>query len=139
MHTCSTIILHCIDFRFGVDIKQFLQRENMLGDIDVVSIAGAVKNLVNPQVPSDAEFVMRQLEISKRLHGVCDVILMNHTDCGAYGGAKAFKNPEEERERHAEDLRKAAAMIREKFSDLNVRLFLAHWGEPIRFEEISVA
>jgi len=30
-------------------------------------------------------------------------------------------------------------MIREKFPDLNVRLCLAHWGEPIRFEEIAAA
>jgi hypothetical protein len=47
-HECSTVIFHCIDFRFAADIKAYMEKENLLGDVDVVSIAGCVKNLVNP-------------------------------------------------------------------------------------------
>ncbi|WKZ29295.1 MAG: hypothetical protein QY323_01035 [Patescibacteria group bacterium] len=125
-HTCSTIIFHCIDFRFAADIKAYMEKEGLMGDVDVVSIAGAVKNLVNPAQPTDVEFVLRQLDISKRLHDVCRVVLMNHTDCGAYGGRKAFASMEEERAKHAEDLEAARNMILEKYPDLEVLKTIAH-------------
>ena len=125
-HVCTTIIFHCIDFRFGSDIKTFLEKQNLLGDVDIVSIAGVSKNLVAPSKPTDAEFVMRQLDISKRLHDVCKVILMNHTDCGAYGGRKAFASMEEEEKKHRQDMEEARKMILEKYPDLEVQTVLAH-------------
>ncbi len=140
-HDCSTVIFHCIDFRFAADIKAYLEDENLLGDIDVVSIAGCVKNLVDPAKETDAEFVMRQLDISKRLHGVGRVVLMNHLDCGAYGGRKAFASAADEHARHADDLEKAKAMILAKYPDLEVQNVLAHIGDDaaIRFERLERA
>ncbi len=128
-HSCSTIIFHCIDFRFAADIKAYMEKERLLGDVDVVSIAGCVKNLVNPAQPTDVEFTMRQLDISKRLHDVGRVVLMNHTDCGAYGGRKAFASMEEEEAKHAEDLEAAKRLILGKYPDLEVAKTLAHIDE----------
>jgi len=125
-HDCSTIIFHCIDFRFAADIKEYLEKENLLGDVDIVAIAGVAKNFVAPAKDSDAEFVMRQLDISKRLHNVGRVVLMNHMDCGAYGGHKAFGNVEDERAAHAADLAKAREMILAKYPDLEVQNVIAH-------------
>ncbi len=138
-HTCSTIIFHCIDFRFGGDIKAFLEERNLLGDIDIVSLAGVCKNIIDPAQPTDREFVLRQLDISKRLHNVCDVILMNHTDCGAYGGRSAFASIEAEEARHVGDMRETRAIIAEKYPDLNVRMVLAHIedGGKIEFKDIE--
>lgn len=140
-HTCSTVIFHCIDFRFAADIKSYLEDEKLLGDVDVVSIAGCVKNLVSPANPTDAEFVMRQLDISKRLHDVCDVVLMNHLDCGAYGGRKAFESDEAEHAKHAADLAAAREMILAKYPDLNVKNVIAHIDEhaKISFEHLEFA
>lgn len=140
-HDCTTIIFHCIDFRFAADIKAYLEEENLLGDVDVVSIAGCVKNLVEPAKETDAEFVMRQLDISKRLHNVGRVVLMNHLDCGAYGGRKAFDSAEAEHARHAADLGKAKAMILAKYPDLEVNNVLAHIDEraAVRFEHLEPA
>src|SRR3989344_5369005 len=98
-HTCKALIIHCIDFRFGKAIKKYLEDKNLLGDIDIVSVAGAVKN--------NADFLMKQIDISKRLHDIKEVILMNHTDCGAYGGRKAFGSAEDERNKHLSDLNEA--------------------------------
>lgn len=140
-HDCSTLIFHCIDFRFAADIKAYLEKENLLGDVDIVAIAGCVKNLVAPAKETDTEFVLRQLDISKRLHNVGRVVLMNHMDCGAYGGAKAFENVEAERARHAADLEAAKAMIHAKYPDLEVNNVLAHIDEQaaIRFEQLEPA
>lgn len=131
-HDCTTVIFHCIDFRFAADIKAYLEKENLTGDVDIVSIAGCVKNLVAPAKETDVEFVMRQLDISKRLHAVCKVVLMNHTDCGAYGGRKAFESAEAERARHAADLERAKAMILAKYPDLEVKTVIAHIDDHAR-------
>ncbi len=141
-HPCTSLILHCIDFRFGKEIKKYLEEKGLLGDIDMVSLAGAVKNIVEPKAASDAEFVLRQIEISKKLHRVKNVYLMNHTDCGAYGGRAAFTSSKEEREKHIADMKKAAEIINQKFSDLKIHLLLAHLEEAehknkIWFEEIK--
>lgn len=138
-HTCSTIIFHCIDFRFGNDIKTYLEKENLLGDVDIVAIAGVTKNIIDPAQPTDTEFVMRQLDISKRLHNVCNVVLMNHSDCGAYGGRKAFASVGEEKAKHFADMEAAKKLILEKYPDLEVKNVLAHIEDDgtIGFEDAA--
>src|SRR3989344_3295174 len=66
-HKCKGLILHCIDFRLGVTIKDYLDKQNLIGDIDIVSIAGGVKDL---------DYAMKQIEISERLHGISEIILI---------------------------------------------------------------
>lgn len=137
-HHCSTLVLHCIDFRFGSAIKQYLEENGLLGDCDIVSLAGAVKNIVSPANGADRELVLRQIDISRRLHGISRVVLINHTDCGAYGGRAAFVDRPAENKKHAEDLAAAKNVILQKFPDLAVSLMLAQI-EPdgaIRFEEL---
>jgi carbonic anhydrase len=140
-HACSTAIFHCIDFRFAADIKTYLEKENLLGDVDIVSIAGVAKNWVAPAKETDTEFVMRQLDISKRLHDVGKVVLMNHLDCGAYGGRKAFESDAAEHAAHVADLETARAMILAKYPDLEVKNVIAHIDEHanIRFETLELA
>lgn len=124
-HTCNALILHCMDFRLGKAVKEYLEKNNLLDNADIVSVAGAAKNLVSPQTPADAEFILRQIEISKRLHRISTVILVNHTDCGAYGGRGAFADETEEYTKHIEDLKKARESITDKFSGLEILLVIA--------------
>lgn len=117
-HHCSTLVLHCIDFRLGRAIKEWMERERLQGDSDIVAAAGAAKNIVEPKNPSDCEFILRQIEISKRLHDIKSVILLNHTDCGAYGDVP--------RSKHIEDLGKASVIVESTFPGLTVRRALGN-------------
>ena len=125
-HTCKSLVLHCIDFRLGEPIKKFLESEQYLGDCDIVSIAGAAKNIAAPASPAEAEFVLKQIEISNRLHHIETVMLINHTDCGAYGGKAAFASAETEHDAHVSDMQKAKEIIMQKYPNLKVELALAH-------------
>lgn len=138
-HTCATLILHCIDFRFGKEIKKYLEQRDLLGNCDIVAVAGVAKNIASPAVENDREFVVRQIDISKKLHDIKEVIVMNHTDCGAYGGRAAFASEEEEKMRHIADMQKAQEIIRAKHSDCTVTTVLAHIDSvgAISFEEIA--
>ncbi len=124
-HQCQTLVIHCIDFRLGKTIKKYLEGQNLLGDCDIVSVAGAAKNIASPENDSEREFLMKQIDISKKLHNINEVILINHSDCGAYGGSSAFNSNTEEKERHFQDMERATNIIREKYHDLKIKKMLA--------------
>jgi carbonic anhydrase len=128
-----------MDFRFGPDIKAMLEKRGHLGDVDIVSVAGAVKPLVHPTHPAEAEFMLRQLEISQRLHNTSHVILLNHEDCGAYGGRKAFADEGTERRTHEIDLRAARELILARLPSMRVQLMLALLSADgeVSFKEIT--
>lgn len=124
-HKCSTLIIHCLDFRFIPDLKKFLTDEGLMGDSDEISVAGAIKDLLGEA----RDFLLKQIDISTRLHGINRVILVAHEDCGAYGGKRAFSSDEAEFSKHKEDLAKAKEIILTKFPDLEVDFVFARIRE----------
>lgn len=114
-HHCKNFIVHCMDFRLGKPMKEYLEKENLIGDCDIVSIAGGTKDL---------NFVVSQLDISANLHGINNVIISNHTDCGAYGGSSKFASFEEEYEFHIQEMKKAKDVILGKLPSLKVKMLL---------------
>ncbi len=125
MHTCKALVIHCMDFRFIESLRQWLNSVGLKNDYDLVSVAGAAKNIVSPSQSSDRDFLLRQIETSKRLHHISEVYLINHLDCGAYGGAKAFSDQNAERNQHVSDLKAAKEILQKQFSDLAVKLVVA--------------
>lgn len=128
-HHAKAVVLRCIDFRFVRDTAAFLRSLGYDGAYDDVAVAGAVKNLVDPYDEADTEFTYRQLALAQKLHGVTDVVLMNHTDCGAYGGRSTFASDQEEHDRHVKDLQRAKEMVEHRWPDANltVNCILARW------------
>ncbi|MFH0829081.1 MAG: carbonic anhydrase [Candidatus Kerfeldbacteria bacterium] len=137
-HTCSTLVIHCMDFRFVAPTRSFLESLGLANDYDDVSVAGAGKNLADPTGGNDAEFVLHQLATSKKLHGITQIIIVNHLDCGAYGGAKSFANADEERNRHVGDLEIAKDVIINQLGDISVTKVLARIDDEgkVDFEKI---
>jgi len=123
-HHCKAFILHCMDFRLAIPMKEFLAKEELLGTCDVVSVAGGVKDLISPDNPSDRDFILKQIDISANLHGAGQIIISNHTDCGAYGGSGKFASFNEERSFHTEEMKKAKAVIASKYPQLEIRMIL---------------
>jgi carbonic anhydrase len=107
---CDAIVVTCIDFRFQKSIHDWLTGRVGYNNYDRVSLAGGV---------FDLPAVLRQVEVSDRLHQIKRVLLVNHEDCGAYGesGTPA---------RHAADLRAAAQKLREEFPHLKVEAYYLH-------------
>ena len=121
-------------------IRGFLDQNNLTGDCDLVSVAGAMKSAVDPDtLVSEKEFVLKQIDLSHDLHAIKQVIFMHHLDCGAYGGSKAFSTPEAEHERQTADLIKARNLIQQKYPELQIKLVLAKLGEQddVSFEYLD--
>jgi carbonic anhydrase len=118
-HHCSAAIATCIDFRFQPFINQWVGQNFEPRTYDRIAWAGGIK---------DQEGILKQVEISHRLHHIHQVILVNHEDCGAYG-------EEGNHERHCHDLTEIKEKIQEEFPDLEVDLYYLHLDGT--FEKVS--
>lgn len=109
-------------------IFSYLKERGLVGACDEVSIAGAIKPIVDDPNGPAAQTLFKQIELSKTLHHIDTVILMNHTDCGAYGGRAAFTLLTEEREKHTQDMLAVRVLVTSRFPELTVETVLADIG-----------
>lgn len=117
-HACDAVIICCIDFRFQKYIRAWTDKNLGAKTFDLVGLAGASKDL---------DTVLKQIDISVRLHHISQVVLIHHEECGAYG---AESTPE----KHTADLQHARQEILAKYPDLHVSLFYLHLDG--KFQEI---
>ena len=141
-HGCSDLLFGCMDFRLRPAIDEFLTPYISNGGCDEIRFPGVAKALLDDQT---GPMALGAIRIGVEKHGVQRVMLVNHRDCGAYGGTAAFHSPEVERAEHEGDLRRAAQLLHKEFPDLTVDLYFAETHnngktfvvEPLR-EGISV-
>jgi len=115
-------ILWCFDNRFELGFRKFLKRIGIKNS-DPIKVAGGAKCLASPELETDREFVLEQIRKSMRLHDTKRVILMVHSDCGAYGGlADAFGgDAQAEAAHHQRELALAAANLLQAIPGLEVQ------------------
>jgi carbonic anhydrase len=118
---CDAAIVWCFDNRFNLGFTKFLKRIGV-ANADPIKVAGGAKCLASPELERDREFVIEQIRKSIRLHGTRRVILMLHSDCGAYGGlAGGFDgDARKEAEHHDAELQLAAANLLREIPDVQV-------------------
>ena len=132
--TCRACVIACIDFRLHDLLTRFLRDRTLdRGGADLIRIAGAIKNIARPDEPRDRDLLLNQMKISKDLHQVKEIYLLNHEDCGAYG-LEAVEDSTVEIDTHREDLRAAAKLVRAALPQVEVRsyfLWLDGRAEPV--------
>lgn len=109
-HTCDALIVSCIDFRFQKYIRNWTDTNLPDKTFDVIAYAGSTKEL---------ETVLKQIELSIKLHDVKHIVLMHHEECGAYGIESTPK-------RHVADLKKAKQAIFASHPNVNIDLYYLH-------------
>ena len=113
-------VVWCFDHRFDLAFQKFLKRSGVT-ITDVIKIAGGAKNLASPEQEADRAFVLDQILKSIKLHNTRRLILMVHSDCGAYGGLAAFHgDATAEAAHHESELQRAASILKIAFPDLQV-------------------
>lgn len=137
---CDILVITCIDYRFAVANQEFINETLGFKDnYDHISIPGSIFNLVNPET---RDIIFSKFALSVKLHLINRVVIISHKDCGAYGGSASFGSEIAEYETLCSDLRKAKALLIEKYPTLEVNLFLESLvpeGDEIKvhFEKIS--
>jgi len=126
-----------MDFRLVKAVKDWMNETGYLGDCDVVGLAGASKELIDGGHQT-RELILKQIITACSLHRASEVILLHHSDCGAYKSAYTFASPEEEKAKQIEDMEKAEAIIKEKFNDIKVKKVWAQMlddhGDEVDFQ-----
>lgn len=126
IHSCEAVVLSCIDFRFWKETVEFVEKSPPAGGLgiksfDFPSLPGSAK-----AINEGSDLAMSCISVPCDLHHVQKIIIVNHEDCGAYGGSAKFGDDREaEQKFHEEELRKAKAKIAEKYPDKEIILVYA--------------
>src|SRR5882757_479247 len=137
---CDAAIVWCFDNRFELGFRKFLKRVGVVNS-DPIKIAGGAKCLASPEHEGDREFVIEQIRKSMRLHGTGRVILMVHSDCGAYGGlAGGFGgDTKAEAGHHHDELHKAAENLSRAIPEVEVDRYFVDFEGVWTLEEAVLA
>jgi carbonic anhydrase len=117
-HSCKAIVFNCIDWRLHPAAEKYFQKKYKT--FDLFYTAGSVKGLLEQ---GNRLFFLRQIEISRRLHGSKIVALAVHHDCGAFGGMADFKDKKEEFVFYRNILERAQEVVLKNFSDAKVEKY----------------
>lgn len=125
-HHCKNLVIRCMDFRLNEELEKWI-RESGLFDFgfDIISLAGASKSLADGSEEIRNCF-LENISVSVDLHKVKDIIIIHHSDCGAYAKSYNFKSPNEEKKKQIEDMKNAKKIIQKKYPEVKIYLV---WGQ----------
>jgi len=82
---------------------------------------GGVKNIVSPQEKTYRDYVLQKIRDAQNVHPFGLILLVNHSQCGAYKLARiTFEDSQKEEAFHAEELKKAEEVLKKEFPELVV-------------------
>jgi carbonic anhydrase len=125
---CDASVVGCFDNRFDTASRKLLKRIG-IAQPDPIKIAGGAKALASPEQEFHRTFVLDQIHKSIRLHGTDRVILMLHSDCGAYGGlaGRFHGDTEAESAHYRAELAYATAFLKSAIPGIQVESFILNF------------
>lgn len=120
-HECKFGAVVCIDFRFRDKMASFLEDLFGTARFDFFSWPGAAKKIADESTRAGA---IADIAVCIDKHEAERLVIISHTDCGAYGGSSAFASKEEEIAKLSQDLRTSRDELIKNFPDLSVELYL---------------
>jgi len=126
MHKAKYCIVTCIDFRLQKAYSNFIESRQMLSTCDVISLAGCSRDLVKPIENWHKDALLRQIELSVKLHNPDTLILLDHQDCGGYAQDSTIAQGltvDQDRLAHSEWGKIAKAALLEKFPGKSVQVY----------------
>lgn len=131
----KALVLSCIDYRILEAERYFLSLQNLGGQYDFATLAGASLALSGMPHQYDADAFWDQLDISYRLHQIKKVIILDHQDCEVYKykiDPSLSDNPQLELTTHTEYLSRAYWAIRDRYPDLNIELYFVNLNTDVK-------
>ena len=122
MCKCENMVVRCMDYRFHAALPELLAEHFGVESFehDSPGGCGGSKALIDER---PRKMILEALELAVSLHGVRRLVIVDHVDCGAYGGSERFDGAEEERVFHEERLREAREIAADAQPDAEVVLF----------------
>ena len=123
--TAKSLVLSCMDFRFVNDTIGFLNKDYN-DSYNKFSLAGASLGYNQETFKDWGTAFDKHIELSKQLHDIDEIIVVDHMDCGAYRilNEKPEMTKREEYQLHRQNLVKFKKVINQKHPSLKVTTFL---------------
>jgi hypothetical protein len=125
VYAADACVITCFDARFDQAIRKFLKRQGILL-FDHLKVPGCVKPWSLEEPDADAEFLLRAVRTSMRLHGPRRAVIVAHNDCGAYPGVPPKVV--------AADAQRGAAFLRAAEPSLEVTSYFADFDGIYRID-----
>ncbi|MDD5489884.1 MAG: hypothetical protein PHP25_04375 [Candidatus Moranbacteria bacterium] len=139
IHSCEAVVLACIDFRFWKETMKFVEEELGINTYDFPKMPGAAKAINDCQ--SETDVPLQCIGVPCDLHHAQKIVIINHADCGAYGGSAEFNGDlEAEQKFHEGELKKAKEKILTQYPGKEIILAyakLTDGGESVEFLKIA--
>lgn len=121
-HAAKAMLVTCMDFRFRNDAMNYMKEHGYDVNYDQFILAGVSLGIIQEQNPYWSSSLIEHIEISKKLHHISKLILMDHMDCGAYKTFRPdIKTENDELEAHKENLKLAEDKMKKLFPDLKIK------------------
>ncbi len=118
-HHCELAVIKCIDFRFREVDQQFINQQFRLEDFDLIAWPGAAKAIVHDDIMRE-KMIATIKNVCCGLHTIKKLVILNHWDCGGYGGSKAFASAEAEAAAYETDLRQAKEVLQTQLTGVEI-------------------
>jgi carbonic anhydrase len=119
-YVADAVVLCCFDHRISTTVRKFLRKQGV-DRPDIIAVAGGAKTLASPRNDFEPQFILDQIRMSIRLHRTKRILVMSHSDCGAYGGLAHFKGDRDaEAAHHRDELLRAGELLVNNFPDTSV-------------------
>lgn len=116
------MVIRCIDFRIAPkNLSELLSEAGMChdGDYDLVSVAGSGKDLLSENT-TERDFILKQINISKKLHDIKTIYILMHDNCGAY----AIPDAAAEHNVQVKDLKQIEQYLNSVLTDVEIKGFV---------------
>lgn len=125
MEGCKNLVIMCMDYRFQSPTHMWLKQQGFYGQYDVISIAGSSLNLLNDT--EHRTFILNQIDLAHKKHGVERIIIFHHEDCAALG--EISMDTKEQIKWHHEKMSLAEKVIVNYFPTIKVeKYFISYKG-----------
>ena len=130
-----TLVIACADGRWRDHIEDFATNGLKIDSgYDLLMVPGGAEPLALANViPKDFSFLRRRLEMLVTAHGIRQIILIAHENCGWYRQRRIGPATIDLKARQLADLRQARAQLSDWFDDVRVDSYFARLeGTPPR-------
>ena len=156
-HDAEVLLLTCIDFRYFGLIAAHIAGDNLVGKYDHVILAGASLGPVIDFPPEPKlhwqQMFLDHLALSRTLHHVSRVVVLDHRDCGAFkkfGLLPESPSPDEEFNVHKAQALRLECLIRRFEPTIAFEAYLLglpadhdpltkEWGKGAEVEALQLA
>lgn len=123
----STTIITCVDGRWYQHFQEFARQYAKAGTrTDFMAVPGGIEPLtLIDLVPKDFNFFRRRIEGLVEAHGTKRIIAIAHQDCAWYRARRIGPVAIDLRAKQIDDLRRAAARLREMFAGVVIETYFA--------------